>query len=463
MIASPARRLLVDSEAGIVSRKIFADPDIYAQEQERIFRRCWLFVGHDSMLPRPGDFISNYMGEDPVIVWRGGSGRPQVFLNTCPHRGNKLCLFDSGQAPALTCSYHGWTFNNEGALTGVPFDNQSYEGRLDRGANGLLTAKTASYGGLIFASWDPDVPSLDDYLGELRWWLDVFLCHDDFGGMVYIPSAQKYRMPGNWKLTADNFIGDFYHVPISHASFLRIFARADETGEELAGGQARSGRRANAPSEGGSFNFFLQPAHGVGAVSTDERQMQQDLRIAQFLGPDAAAWVKERHAKLVARARSAAKPEGFIAGTTFPNMTFQGMGAFEGELLALAQPRGPHMTEIWQWLLFERDAPASVRRYAAAWTSRRQAAAGMVGIDDGENFERIAENTRAPMTERLTFNYALGKDRDDRRLDFDGASRDGWNVAGILGEPSRAHFSEVNQRAFYRFWARRMGLEGTPA
>ncbi|MBV9326722.1 MAG: Rieske 2Fe-2S domain-containing protein [Chloroflexi bacterium] len=449
MLTESKARLLVDPDTGVVSRKIFADPDIYEREQDCIFRHCWLFVGHESMLPSTGDFISNYMGEDPVIVWRGRSGLPQVFLNTCPHRGNKLCLFDRGNAPALTCSYHGWTFNTEGKLTGVPFERLAYDDALDHEANGLKTAKVATYSGLIFASWDPSVPSLDAYLGELRWWLDVFIGHQDFGGMQCIPSAQKYRMPGNWKLTADNFIGDFYHVPITHASFLRLFGRMSD--------------EAYRGSPTGSFNFALEPAHGVGAVATDDRQLQRDLGIAQFLGPEAVEWVKERAARLKARVPGPAKPDGFVAGATFPNMTFQGSGAFEGELLALAHPRGPNYHEVWQWLLFERDAPTIVRQYAAAWTARRQSAAGLVGSDDGENFERIAENTRTPMTSELTFHYGMALRRDNEGLDAGGKTRDDWQIQGLPGTPSRAHFSEVNQRGFYRYWARQMGLEGTPA
>ena len=447
MIASQPQRLLVDADSGIVSRKIYSDPEIYELERARVFRRSWLFVAHDSMLPKPGDFLSNYMGEDPVIVWRGSNGQPQVFLNTCPHRGNKLCLYDSGQAAALTCSYHGWTFNNDGQLTGVPFEQQSYEGKLDRAGNSLWRAKVANYGGLIFASRDPEVPVLDDYLGEMRWWLDLFVCHQDFGGMAYIPAAQKYRMAGNWKLTADNFVGDFYHVPVSHASFMRQFT---------------SGARTRPPNEYGSFNFALKPGHGLGAVPTDNRQMQQDLRVAENIGPEGLEWVKERNAKLHARARSRDVPSGFSAGTCYPNMTFQGNGAFEGELVALVQPRGPHLSEIWQWLLFERDAPASVKRYAAAWTARRQSAGGLVGVDDGENFERIAETMRAPMTPELTFNYGMALERDTRSLDFGGQPRH-WNIDGIPGTASRAHYSEVNQRGFYRYWAKQMELEGVPA
>ena len=126
----PRYTALVDTARGRVSRRIFSDAALYEREMERIFRRCWLFVGHESSLPRPGDFITSYMGEQPVIVWRDARGQVRVFLNTCPHRGNKLCLYDLGRAPALVCSYHGWSFCSEGRLVGVPFLDRAIPNRV---------------------------------------------------------------------------------------------------------------------------------------------------------------------------------------------------------------------------------------------------------------------------------------------------------------------------------------------
>jgi phenylpropionate dioxygenase-like ring-hydroxylating dioxygenase large terminal subunit len=112
---------LVKTGEGLVSRKIFWNEDIYRLELERIFTRCWLYLGHESQLKAAGDYFTTYMGEDPVIVWRDKNGKVRAYLNSCRHRGMKVCRVDSGHANSLSCSFHGWTYNSEGELTVVPF------------------------------------------------------------------------------------------------------------------------------------------------------------------------------------------------------------------------------------------------------------------------------------------------------------------------------------------------------
>jgi 3-phenylpropionate/trans-cinnamate dioxygenase alpha subunit len=166
---------LVDDGNGLVSRRIFIEPEIYKQELERIFARCWLYLCHETQVPRPGDFLTTYMGEDPVLVVRDNDGRVHAFLNICRHRGNRLCRADAGNAASFTCAYHGWTYRNDGRLVGVPYLKEAYHGELERDRWGLMpVAQLDNYKGLYFATFDPQAPPLRDYLGAMTWYLDTF-------------------------------------------------------------------------------------------------------------------------------------------------------------------------------------------------------------------------------------------------------------------------------------------------
>jgi phenylpropionate dioxygenase-like ring-hydroxylating dioxygenase large terminal subunit len=163
---------LIDPEGGLVNRRIFADREIYELEREHLFARCWLYLGHESEVPNPGDFVTAYMGEEPVILWRDLSGCLRGFLNLCRHRGNRVCRADRGNAKLFTCSYHGWTYSSDGKLAIVPMAEAFRN--LDRDQWGLIpVAQLDSYKGLIFATFDPEAPPLPEYLGDMAWSLDI--------------------------------------------------------------------------------------------------------------------------------------------------------------------------------------------------------------------------------------------------------------------------------------------------
>jgi phenylpropionate dioxygenase-like ring-hydroxylating dioxygenase large terminal subunit len=430
---------LLDLDRGLVSRRIFADEQLHEREMERIFHHCWLFLGHESMLPRPGDFISNYMGEDPVIVWRDPSGRVHAFLNNCSHRGNKLCLYDRGRTVSFSCSYHGWTFNSEGRLVGVPFLEDAYYGKLDVDCLGLVEVpRIATHGGMIFGCWDPAALSLEEYLGDALWYFDT-LFGDETGGLEALPGCQRYAIAGNWKLFCDNFAGDGYHVPTSHASAF----------------QSDPARTGYDRRRGETFMVHLTPAHGFGGVNVGEGSYTADLARAEELGPEAVEYVRDRFERLMDRQKDRpARVSGWTWGQWFPTLNLQAFDtALRGRLFILCHPKGPHASDIWEWCFVERSAPKVVRELIAKTATRGQSGSGIIGIDDGENFDRITENTRTVTSRRLASNYAMSLN-----VESSWPGQDDWPIEELPGFFG-PHIWESSQRRFYRYWGQLMGIE----
>src|SRR5260370_15498673 len=170
------RKGLVDPAAGHISREIFVNDEIYREELERVFARSWLFVGHESQIPNPGDFFVSSMGEESVILRRDRAGEIHVFLNAGRHRGMKVCRYDEGSTAVFTCPYHGWSYSTDGRLVGVPYFREAYRSQLDRSQWGLVeVAQSCNYKGTVWATWDPAAPPLLEYLGGFLTFLDLIL------------------------------------------------------------------------------------------------------------------------------------------------------------------------------------------------------------------------------------------------------------------------------------------------
>jgi len=420
--------------------------DWYRHELERVFRRSWMFVAHDSLIPRNSDYVASYMAEDPVIVQRGRDGKIRLYLNRCRHRGNLLCVHDRGNAPAFVCSYHAWTYT-DGKLTGVPNTRDFYHGELDRSQLGLVEAKVEVYGGLIFACWDVNAVSLNDYLGDARWWLDHFLLREELGGLEVIPGQQRYIVPVNWKLPAENFGGDYFHFAATHGSVVDALARTDD--KRIAATGATTAKADKPHYFCVAANYGRGAAHGFYEVSVGQAPRNQELALAQRLGPEAVDWFHERERLLNEKLKTLPqRPYSFHVANIFPNFALVGAGsAFYGKGLILHHPRGPNRTEAWVWCAVEKNAPAIVKKQQRFVLMQRQAAAGLVAPDDHENFERISETIDTGIGRHVPFHYemAIGHD-DDEPLPKEWNDKPDW--PGKIGP----RVSEINQRDFYRHW-----------
>lgn len=206
-----------------VNRKAFIDPAILELEREAIFSKCWLYIGHESELPKNGDFHRRKVGGRNLLFTRDSDGEIRAFYNSCPHRGALVCREGRGNSKVFRCFYHAWSFNNQGELVGMPDKSGFTEDHNCDGSKNLSTVKRLeSYRGFVFVNFDENAIPLEDYLGNAKEYLDLVADQSD-EGMEVLLDPQEYSVRANWKLLGENSV-DLYHGVPTHKTYFDIVA-----------------------------------------------------------------------------------------------------------------------------------------------------------------------------------------------------------------------------------------------
>ncbi|WP_208510336.1 aromatic ring-hydroxylating dioxygenase subunit alpha [Variovorax paradoxus] len=201
-----------------VHGSLYTNDALFEQEMRQIFYGGWVFVGHDSEIPGPGDYQRRTIGREEVIMVRQKDASIAVLSNRCAHRGNLMCINKSGKAKYLTCTYHGWVYDLAGKLLDVPYPDgfpRSKEGL------GLKALRTEEYRGFVFATFSQTVGSLDEHLGKAKVLIDRACDMSPVGRVKLTAGWAKQRYGANWKMLPENDT-DGYHVNYVHSSFARV-------------------------------------------------------------------------------------------------------------------------------------------------------------------------------------------------------------------------------------------------
>lgn len=217
-----------EDEVFRVSRRMFTDPEIFDLEMKYVFESTWSFVGLETQVAHPHQFVTTFIGRQPIILIRDGTGAVGCFLNTCRHRGTLLCPFKHGRQKFHVCRYHGWSYDSSGKnVTVTDAAEGQYPPSFDQADKGLIpVARLETYRGLIFASLSADVPPLEEYLGDVRVFIDLVADQSPTGQLEFVPGDISYTFDANWKLQFENGL-DYYHFMSTHSSYVDVRSKRE--------------------------------------------------------------------------------------------------------------------------------------------------------------------------------------------------------------------------------------------
>ncbi|KAF1021165.1 MAG: Salicylate 5-hydroxylase, large oxygenase component [Paracidovorax wautersii] len=340
---------------------------LYRKELERFFYRGhWCYVGLEAEVPNPGDFKRTAIGERSVILVRGEDLQLHVVENVCAHRGMRFCRERHGNRKEFVCPYHQWSYRLDGGLQGVPFRRGVKQDGQVRGGmpadfkledHGLTRLKVATRGGVVFASFDPDVESFEDFMGpEILHYFDRLFD----GRRLKILGYNRQRIPGNWKLMQEN-IKDPYHPGLLHTWFVTFgLWRADNKSELKMDAHHRHAAMISTRGE-------AKKQSDVSNVSSFKAGMQ--LEDARFLDIVPEPWWGGPTA---------------VMTTLFPSVILQQQ--VNSVSTRHIQPVGHDAFDfVWTHFGFEDDDEAMTRRRLLQ--ANLFGPAGFVSADDGEVIE----------------------------------------------------------------------------
>ncbi len=338
---------------------VYSDAGTYDLEQERIFAgKSWNYVGLDIEIRNPGDFKRTSIGDRPVVIVRAEDGRVNAFVNKCAHRGVQFCRTNFGNASEFMCPYHQWTYDLRGDLIGVPFRHGLREqggmpADFEKAGHGLHKLAVTARHGVIFASFDLEMPQFEDYLGPamLGYFDRVF-----DGRELALLGYSRQRIPANWKLMFEN-IKDPYHATLLHV-FLVTF------------GLFRADQPSAVQMDSTGMHCVLVSSKGEQKASGGTAEMKSFRADFKLNDP-----------RLLEPVREFAGPATVVMQTLWPNLIIQQ----QSNTLATRQlvTRGPHAFDlIWTFFGYADDSPEMTQRRLRQ--ANLMGPSGYVSIDDSE-------------------------------------------------------------------------------
>lgn len=367
----------------VVPDWIYTSPTVYAREIERIFHGpTWNFVALECEIPNPGDYKRSYVGPTPVVVARDDDGEVHVFENRCVHRGAEFARAARGNTREFVCPYHQWSYDLKGNLQGVPF-KRGIKTEAGKASGMPADFRNEDYalrklnvtrrGGVVFASFADDMPSLEAYLGEeiLKDFDVVFS-----GRKLKLLGYYRNELPGNWKMYFEN-LKDPYHATLLH-SYLVTFGLmvAGSKSAMIADPSGRHGTMASAKPD--NVESVLDAS-----TKKEMRAYRDDMKLAD---PSFLEFVREFKS-----------PWSVTMQTIWPNLIVQR----ELNTLGIRHivPNGPN-SQIMIWVMFGYEDDDDRMTRLRLKQGNLMGPSGFLGLEDNEAIKFVQEGVRRSPTDR---------------------------------------------------------------
>ncbi len=414
-----------------VHRAVYTDAAVFAAEQERIFRRVWLYVGHESEVPDPGDFILTRLALDEVLLVRQADRSLALLHNRCAHRGARIAVTRRGNARGFHCAYHAWSYALDGALSGVPHEGSYPTGFAGRRAVLGLTRvpRVASYRGFVFASHAVSGPDLPEFLGGLAGAIDNLVDRSPAGTVTAAGGRLQMAYRGNWKMFLENAV-DLVHPGFVHASSVAAARRE----KDIADSPGPAGQTAQMLLSNG---LSLEQWDGVPLRAFPGGHVYMGGFYREgVIASERDDPVFQRYRALLVARHGEAGAAAILGVDRFNNIIWPGMTLNSRfQVIRVLQPLAADHTLVTSQLFRLDGAPGEMFELSLRFLNTASSPASLVASDDLEIFERCQQGLNDPANDWIDVSRGLLRDR----LEADGSR----SAPGI---------TELAMRAQLRAW-----------
>ncbi len=424
-----AVRALVQDDC--VHRDLYISAELFTLEQENFFANTWNYAGHESQIPKQGDYLTNEIAGRPIIIVRHEDGSVRAMMNRCAHKGSRVVNAPCGNTGKFfRCPYHAWAFNTDGSLRAIPLQS-GYDGtRLHacESAKGLTTVRNVhSYRGFIFVKITDVGPDFDAYFGDSLSSIDNMADRSPEGELEIAGGCLRFMHQCNWKMFVEN-LNDTMHPMVVHES-------SAGTAKKMWAGKPEDEPKPMAVEQFvpfvSGYKFFedmgvrtYDNGHSFTGVSFSIHSKYK--AIPAYDDAMKARYGEERTARILGTARHNT--------VYYPNLTIKGAI----QTIRVVKPIAVDRTLVESWTFRLKGAPPELLQRTTMYNRLINSPFSVVGHDDLHAYRGIQAGL-----------HASGNDWVSLHRNFDPAE-----LAG--GEITTGGTSELPMRNQYRSWVRYM-------